>query len=1441
MADLNEVLAKILNDEKGALSTVKNRNAVIIALNAILEAGYGEEDSNQQFRQAVINHKKLFNPLIKVVSPRSAVKIADDADPTDDDFLTEEDGWGEGFKELTQAAAKQRVLLALQDATKDQLEEFIKQHAIGAKEARLALFNANGESIFGEPPVRIPSWNPNKGSIFKAGDLEEIQIEVQRRLLIKKIEEYNNPDAQVVMRSLLNCKNQTDFQVIVKKLFGPAPDTNITDTMQFKDILPRGPLLVINKNSVTDVAARKAVILGLDTLTDEEVLEDGLDILNADDDDFGDELKDLDVFSTGHLADLPLKFLADSDISAVKGILGTRFLLLNAKKLFADSIGEMEAVAIADTPDLAEVALDAIATTLEIEGDYTEHVAKASLPTIRQAFATQALSMKIALCDDVGTLDALIDITTVDELKNILATNSKLGYKDKPKFLEAFTASTDLNAVIAAAHISKNIAVTDKPENLRALIEFSNSETDAFQKKYHQLFSAPDITVQLKGAINGFLDKDNIHLVREQALLAYAKTELRTLEDDDLMDLINATTMDDVEDSTEVLFGSDIAKDLVGDPNERVSKAFRTYAAIEMVIRDAQQPNQDLSATTGTAGYDVLLAKINTFAFNDPQFQDLLGNPDFPAQEKARLQTILVESLIKNYTQDRLTPPDAAKLTTLAKETDLDKFKQLLTEKFDVTNVDWVTKESMEQIQKSACTRAIQLSANHPLHFGKGAHPELFDLIAQLPLEKQRALLDKPAALTALAAASTEAEIEEVLGENHKVAKGYIRAVAAENENLLNIAKVANSKIAEILANFQPPLEVTTDIVKDINNILLAQPAPTYLVAMQDITALFELDSDPESELFEQFGLEDDGSDVKTPNPPIVTAITEQQTRNQYLFAEYRKPATTPEDKEIILALAALSKNKVFPAIQIFEDDPNKGIVTDIKNCKTLASFLKLVNAPPPDGRGYKDVFDPPLGKQLTPQSFDYLKAQARLAAFLSPEHYEDALEAQKEETKLIKQQFQDKVLDDDARERLRRIAGLKPIYWFNPAFQAHAKQNAIAMGPELRVLAKQCDAYVTYLTNQLSEIEAHYYGLPSEQQIKQNPAASAAERRNMLIAVTQRANELRNLYRSISAELADYERLQRVFNGVPNADNTVHPLIRQGLIKTLDQAAAGKSDIRLLNFNTYSVPCDNSTKAAHMAASWGGEARLADDPEDRTSLSSDGSLDDFDIVPAIPEGKFREHTVLYQGSAPTPVKGLYIEERASKNLAAQIKPDGTVTYEPSIKLTVTKFPAQHQARMYFAMAMASQMLANLRGAPTQENPIRLRSNDPVQARYLWTALMILGESDKNMKFDHKQIKVTCAQFDPKSEFGIGGLRWGGDALYHKFKENPELSAMLKGVQEVNEKKFSKDTLQERAQARQDTTELTKALKQNMLLITEKNKEQEDTHGVTLGGPGGPK
>lgn len=1404
------------NEFQAALNDplLATRPNVILALNELIESLAANNDDT--FRAAVIKHYQVWNGL----GGGSRFQVRKD-ETNDPNFLQNQGA--NNFVALAQFVAEKRVLFTLREANEAQLEAILDP-TNNHPAVREKLFGRDGVAIFGAPPLTIhpapaPStwtWDPNTATVIDGLAIPRIKNEAQRQLLIKKIAACNDRN---LIENLLRSADDPTFKQAARAVCGVPPGhPHFTDSMAYADLA----------GAIKESAAKKAVALDIKTLdlNAPQNRKIARSILFK-----GKDFK-------GKMPSSAAQFLANSDVDELKGQLGTRYLISVYSNAKAEDLDDLKAIASA----VNVVTLRRTISGMPENGTYLDYaVTDDTFAAIRQAAANQALKLSIDTCEDEAVLNELISVQDNNELKQKLATAESLGFSGVigAPFREAFT-NPKVEDIVARAHIRKNVTIlptkTDEKDERLDVLGLLISDPSKFSANYlnHLADQQPPSVQQALQAY--FADKGKVYEACDEALITYLEQKLPLLGDIALTSLMNAHYgLPDIIAPVHRLLGfpptNTALQNIITNPDRGIGLRIRAYAAAEQEIGRSKQPI-DLTKATGDAEHTKLLDKINNPKSAD--LDDLIKDSIFPDKGRERVRASLVESLIRNFPNDRIPKAPAPNpLEILAKAASIDECKAALST-LGVADYSWVNTETMEQIQKAACTQLIKLDLDWRLSFSGDRHQNLLKLVDSLPLDKQRALLANPKALVALSEAKEDKEVFRIL-DSKLVDARLVDALVEENKYLTAIASIPNSVLAHVLVNIQPAL--TEAQVAQVTDYILRFDQPTDFDATN-------YDARVKYIIYNVMGLVKpaNNADIKKikdafrTNPQTQREIEAQYNYNKHVSAAYRN-APTAKDKAVYAMIAALHKTAELSAATPATPGEPKLLYAALNG--TYREFIEKINKKPPPS--YAAKFTPPLDKQITPKRFSEIKIAGRKQTLLNPRDYQAELDAQlrKLTTTQIKQ-FTDIKLKSPLP--LKRLAIAKPLYWLNPAFQAASKENAKKMGNQLRELSATCDTMVIHLRDQLRQAQEELDSLPSNLEILNN-GATAAEQEAMTKATNKNREQITNLRNQIRKELNEYEKLQTLFRGDPALKDSknVALVIRQGILATLKQAEEGKTDIRIKGYKSYAKDYPNADRAKHFDATWKSEgAPTAEDK--KLQLQSAVSPDCFDSVDMVEPGKFREYTVYYETINPrtgaiVEVKSSYIEERGAGDLKGVVDSKGVTQYQSAMTITANNFPNDPKAGVHQAMEMATRMIAARGKPPTPDDPILLKG--PVeQVKYAWTALMIIGKNDPNMRFDENSIMIDNAAFNPETEFKtvfgkrIPGFVFASDSLYKtQFEKHPSVTTLLKNIKKIDELKSDNTERKSKQVTEKDTAYLSKFYSDKLKAIKDSNKEIDDTIG----------
>ncbi|WP_131782345.1 hypothetical protein [Legionella gresilensis] len=457
--------------------------------------------------------------------------------------------------------------------------------------------------------------------------------------------------------------------------------------------------------------------------------------------------------------------------------------------------------------------------------------------------------------------------------------------------------------------------------------------------------------------------------------------------------------------------------------------------------------------------------------------------------------------------------------------------------------------------------------------------------------------------------------------------------------------------------------------------------------------------------------------------------------------------------------------------------DSNTSRDAFINNIKGIPAFN------PPNQH---QVFLDALERELTPSRFEDLKSKVIQAKVLTGaidlinDSNRDDLKKVKEFHKTISSGT-DSILwgTMDDLEQMAKVPGL---HWLSPAFQAAAAKDAHNMSKKMGVIAQGCNTLIEQLEKQQKIITRELGRLPPKEAMG-NPADNVEKKR--FKEINKQRQDLEALREDINERLATLRRVHAVLYGDPDQ---AHPTLKKGVLKVLQEAKEAKGAVK---FSSYKYDYHDYPMAElkdHRKPRQGGNNAAA--PSGATISQPTNNAATYSSVPKVAPGHFRKYEMTIDDGTNPNSSFSFIETRGPKDMEAYRNSDGSYTADPSVSFEMLDFPGGEievdspaetpeiqKARMEYAFAVATQMLSTLSGPPTKENRILLEGRGKLgaaQVPYLWTALMILGKNDPNMKFDHTAINVDCASFSPEGQFRFSKPRLGfsGSSVYTIFEKH---------------------------------------------------------------------
>ncbi|KTC95739.1 interaptin [Legionella erythra] len=1352
------------NQEFAALLTNLNTNTALAAnprykeaLDAILKSNYAA-DANA-FRTAIFNYRDVWIAL------SGNAFDANDFNPpnaqTDNSlFNSNNNTLGQRFVDLYQLAAKKRIELALSEANEALLQGIIYPGSPQSVRQQLAI-PAN-ETLFGKVVdwKGNGDWDANNDRHLPRTSTDEIILAAKKALLIQKIKAVNTDQARQYVENLLlasNQNHQVNFQRAAQDL-GIA-DANVRGTLT--------PDLITGGSELEKAALRKAFELRVKH-------QFGTDFNNL-----GAVYAALDVATPqfnphGQAVANGIyhqKFQTDAEANWAKSILGERYL----KGMLTVHANSNELLQVANATTDTATLRGVIQPLFDGNNRYVAHaVNDANAKDLRQIAAIQALKLKIAACSDPAALKALADTRDMATLRSVLEKYPALGFSgaanSSAREILATSDARLLTSLLGAAYVRSSIN-SATPEQLIAAVPNANFTTN--YKQHFGLTSAPQVVKQAVDVY--FSDEANIIKTRQEALAGLLKAKVATLSIAELNAISQAANQGQLQAALQINglmgVGNTAADNLIpiADPPYPLLQG---YARAEELVRAHAAVNLSAQATHAN-----FVALITNFIQNGVDGTQVLLQA-LPPQDQAHFRKQLVELLIKNYPLAYTTHAPIADLNALMQATDAHDVQAKIDVMLGGAAIDlsWIDESISADLQRQASARLISRQVAAYSAFPAEAHPHLLAFITHLSLDKQKAILAKPEVVGSLMKAQSIEEIRRLVGATNSSAS----ALVAENERLNKLNKIANSAIAATLASVVPPITLSNQQINAINTQLLGHVDPkdlfrkanyqTFLTNLRD--DILQVQPANRAAFNRAFGMNAQGTAID--NQTIRQAIKEQQGFNAPLIdmvVNNNPKVPTPDEIKAIELLMAISKS------QNYAQGDLAAFVNAINTSATYDALLTVITTTVAINQhlvaGWK--------KHITPEMFASYKQDQKQRAWSNQGTYAAGIMATEQgEINTLKQRLQKITsIDKYYREELEHLGKLTQTQWISPEFEVAARQQYNTLYPKLKEFARDCDTILEELRRQKAIYEDKLNALPD---------TSAMPQRQQKKDIDNFRKQLKASLENINNGISYYEKASLTLNGNPSAEDA---LARKGLIQHLEDCKQGTNVVFTTSGITYNdFPA--SEKNQHFAK---GYVPGAGKQAGTTNTSIATQPNKTYIVDKLQPGMCREYVMTgtkqvtdNRGQPATAADvGTFIEEAHAGHLDPKTVNKKTEV-NPNATITVAQFPKDDKNQIKYTMAMAAQLLAHLDHAPTKERPIVLTGSNPVELRHLWTALMVLGENNPKMKFDHNAIKVNSTAFDPANELGkVYGFN--KTALYNTYMKQPTIQQMIATIKTFTESK----------------------------------------------------
>lgn len=706
--------------------------------------------------------------------------------------------------------------------------------------------------------------------------------------------------------------------------------------------------------------------------------------------------------------------------------------------------------------------------------------------------------------------------------------------------------------------------------------------------------------------------------------------------------------------------------------------------------------------------------------------------------------------ILQNHIRQNIL--DIKQLKLLDRAVSLVKFKEAL--RGIGISAGWLDNSDLEDIKQVLRSRHFELVTQSGSHI---PHWQLLSTLFKLPVYKQRELLDNPKDFHLLLNAQEPSAITHYLGANVE----GVEELAEESRRLANFKQIHNAAIAKILANFEPDIHLDLQHLSALNQELAtASLNDDYFNQEDQYKALVDRISNcciggvTSPAFYRAFGLNEDGIGFKEP-ALMWQHITTQNNKNKALFQDYMKPtvATVPPVPTITLAHKELLG--LFLSLELDLGKTAQEIRDAFDASNTVEEFItQLIPSAAPSSADLLKKTS--LTYALPLDKFNQIKNLVSAEKFLSTDATVVSAATDKVISILETAQNSHRDITKDAERFvfLKEMDNLNHLY--NPEFHSAAKEHAGRMKKHYQMLADDCELIIKQLNWNQFILKEQLKGIPDASDIKvANP-----EKQTIISLCTSLNSELT----AIDEDLEFYLLVKDKLSG------------KEGVLEAINDALDSKKDRAFsaegVSWKTYKANEVPEFKATALAPTAVPPVPLAG-----VSIASPnvdkGILEGLSL-PLNQVGVCTVNTKLanFESSArimsypPTNTSSAWKVEIGSPSV--QITPAPPARDEASLL----------KADMELAFKAARIALGKLKNAPSAAHPLVVYGSDKKQMRYLWTALVILGENNPHMQFKPDALKVDATSssnnpndiFDPSQEKGfLFGFK--SNSLYNDFKQ----------------------------------------------------------------------
>ncbi|AUH71854.2 hypothetical protein [Legionella sainthelensi] len=947
-------------------------------------------------------------------------------------------------------------------------------------------------------------------------------------------------------------------------------------------------------------------------------------------------------------------------------------------------------------------------------------------PDINKKFDEVNKGQKVLTEDSIGSIkEHAAQLILMKLLKN--APQNKLDALDK--LIKAINENNELNFLQNAKTLGYPV---DDPQSSATLSEIFTNNKSEIKKVAEERTKEFKHTNALKNLDEVVRRLDNEWILGKKDLLSInCSTEEHLFIARLLIDpKFEHISRDDIKHSAETEVEKDIQKKLC----ERYLPAKLEKDGIGAL----DQLQAALKATTPEALTDALKDGV-------PDHDNIITQ-GVTKDNMVSLQVALLKNHIKKLNPDQLD--------SLVKASNLQEFKTKMALAIG-TDVDFIKDTHLPALKEEARIQQFKALVTAPsaARFGEKTHEQLIAVFNKLPHEKQLKLLENKENLPFIFKANDKDVLQFYLGKKDSLGKDLdMTALLEENKRNADFQQLHNAALAKHLYQYTPPITLNDQQIKNINEVLLAQRDLDDKVqygALLDVLCT-------QCQILDKTGFcksldfnKDTGEFElsKTNQGPI----KDQQMHNTNLLdrlddlvVKAGPPDTeaNQDQQRLIGVLLRLEKTAEFTVENIDE------VMEAFNNSSSLSAFLEQPNVAP-----FKDA----LSRELTQAEFRSIKEEQTQNLFKGKDNapMKDAVVQLKGDLEKLQQ------VDKEILKHKGNLSSLQKLDEEASAFAQGLKGKSGKVLRETQAhykgLNKECINIIDHLQHSLEEVKARQHiTVPP---VLKNPPSSdqdVKDRNEIIKDVEKLKKELAKEEELIERELRYYRdevqpKLSKILKNIENVmtGSQKNVYMPEGVVIYCQDRAMAKNPVR---------PGPGSIKPEQIISAKGGlnsTIILANQNEDQLFKSTgkpgpnqvicfDKSsrtqyLDPKDNTPKTLDVTRRmTYDPDYRGEASATLKGDGIHAARTGKFELINSP---IDYD-NLPDDVRQELLDEEIQKY--MQDAVQILKNMDPPPSKDNPIVIKSppGKEREAALMWTALVVLGEKNKNMQFPPEAIVV---------------------------------------------------------------------------------------------------